>query len=86
MARLVGAVGVRRVNSARIERIAGPFVLGLDHGEQYEREHAAFRRAVLADGLPRLRSLAATLADDLLAAARPRGHIDVVGESSCPCW
>lgn len=71
---------IAEVNSARIERIAGPFILGLDYGEQYEREHAALRRAVRADDLPRLRSLAATLADDLLAAARPRGHIDVVGE------
>ena len=35
---------VAPVNGPRIEVAAGPFILGYDRGDQYDREHAVLRR------------------------------------------
>ena len=75
-----GDFTLAEVNAPTIERWSGPFILGLDRGEVYEREAAALRRAVPPEDLPRVRGLVAATAADLLDGARPHGRVDVVGE------
>ncbi|HET9443262.1 MAG TPA: cytochrome P450 [Acidimicrobiales bacterium] len=68
------------LNGPPIERWSGPFILGMDRGDTYDREAAALRRAVPGDELPRVRALVRANAEALLA--RSDGRIDVVGEYS----
>lgn len=71
---------VSEVNGARMERWSGPFILGMDRGEGYEREAGALHRAVSVDDLDRIRELVATEAAQLIDQARQQGRIDVVQE------
>ena len=73
-----GDFTLAEVNGPPIERWSGAFILGMDRGEAYEREAGALRRAVPHDDLPRIRALVASIAEELLAAARPLGRIDLV--------
>jgi hypothetical protein len=34
------------INAARMERISGPFILGMDRGAQFDRENAVIHRIV----------------------------------------
>ncbi len=70
---------IEPVNAPRIDRIDGPFILGMDRGPQYDREEAALRKAVRPGDLEHVRSQAAARAAELIEAARPLRRIDVVG-------
>ena len=69
---------VSQINAPKIDQLDGPFILGMDRGPQYEREHAVLRAAALPSDLPRIGSFVATEAAGLIDAARPSGRIDVV--------
>lgn len=71
---------VAEVNGRRMYRWSGPFILGMDRGEAYDREAGALRRAVPTDDLDRIRGLVATEATQLIDQARVEGRIDVVGQ------
>ena len=70
---------IEPINAPRINRLDGPFILGMDRGPQYDREQAALRKAVRPYDLERVRTQAAARAAELIDAARPLGRIDVVG-------
>jgi cytochrome P450 len=69
---------IAEINEARINACDGPFILGMDRSPQYDTEAATLREAVRHDDLERIRSLVRQNANELVAAARPSGQIDVV--------
>ena len=69
---------IREVNEERINAIDGPFILGMDRSEEYDRESAALKAAVRRDDLERIRSFVRQNAEALTAAAAVHGRIDVV--------
>ena len=69
-----------QLNGPKIDRLDGPFILGLDRGPQYDRELALLHRVLLPADLERIRRFVAEQAALQIAAARPRGRIDVVNE------
>jgi cytochrome P450 len=69
---------IAEVNEARINQSDGPFILGMDRSPQYDTEAATLREAVRPEDLERIRRLVKQRADELVAAARPDGKIDVV--------
>ena len=75
---------VAEVNAPSMNRWSGPFILGTDRGETYDREVSALRRAAPAEDLPRVRDLVAANAAELVAAALPSGRLDVVNDLARP--
>ncbi|MDQ6942289.1 MAG: cytochrome P450 [Candidatus Eremiobacteraeota bacterium] len=69
-----------QLNGPKIDRLDGPFILGIDRGPQYDRELALLHRVLLRSDLERIRRFVAEQAALQIAAARPRGRIDVVNE------
>ncbi len=69
-----------QLNGPKIDRLDGPFILGLDRGPQYDRELALLHRVLLRSDLERIRQFVAEQAALQIAAARTRGRIDVVNE------
>jgi cytochrome P450 len=75
---------IAEVNADAMDRINGPFVLGMDRSELYTRERSVLARCVQADDQARVRREVSATGADLLAAAVPRGRIDVVQELARP--
>src|SRR5438309_8818564 len=75
-----GDFTIAAVNAARMERWSGPFILGMDRGDAYQREIEALGSVVRPDDLATIRRLTGEWAAELIDAARPQGRIDVVGE------
>ena len=71
---------IAEVNAPSIHRWSGPFILGTDRGDVYDRELAVLRRAAPHTDLPRVRELVVTTAAQLVDAARLRGRLDVVND------
>lgn len=69
---------IREVNEERINAIDGPFILGMDRSEEYDREAAALRAVVRRDDLERIRSFVRQNAETLTRVAIMQGRIDVV--------
>jgi cytochrome P450 len=69
---------ISEVNQAHFAAIDGPFFLGMDRSEEYEREAGTMRKVVRADDLDRIRVFVTESARALVEAARPQGEIDVV--------
>lgn len=69
---------IAEINEARFNEGDGPFILGMDRSPQYDTESATLRKVVRPDDLERIRSFVRHEADELIAAARPSGNIDVV--------
>ena len=70
---------VAEINAARMDRISGPFILGMDRSPQYDHESAAIRSIVKSTDLDWIRSIVRETAQSLLKAAQPYGRIDVSG-------
>jgi cytochrome P450/glutathione S-transferase len=71
---------ISEVNAVPINRIDGPFILGMDRSPQYEREAATLREVVRREDLPRIRSFVAETAAACIRAAQPQAQIDVVSD------
>lgn len=69
---------VSEINAENINRHDGPFILGMDASEQYDREEQLLREAVRRDDLDRISSIAAENAATLIREAEARGQIDIV--------
>ncbi|MGI8686607.1 MAG: cytochrome P450 [Acidimicrobiales bacterium] len=69
---------VAEVNSPSMVRWNGPFILGMDRGETYDREAGVLHRAAPAGEVSRVQESAAEAAAGLVDLARPAGRIDVV--------
>lgn len=66
------------VNGPGIDRINGPFILAMDRGPEYDRDHAALRAAARREDEHRVRDLARDAAARAIDAARPRRRIEAV--------
>jgi len=75
---------VAEVNATSFDRINGPFLLGMDRSELYARERSILDCCVRADDHVRIHQDVASTAAELMAAAGPRGRIDVVQELARP--
>ena len=70
---------IAEINAFRMDRISGPFVLGMDRSPQFDQEAAAIRAVVKPGDLDRIRQIVRDTARNMLNAARPNGRIDVAG-------
>lgn len=70
---------IAEINAARMDRISGPFILGMDRSAQYDRENAAIHSVVKATDLDWVRRIVNGTADSLIAAAGPTGRLDLAG-------
>lgn len=52
-----------------MDRVNGPFILGMDRGAQYERENAILHRCVHPGDLDRIRQLVRDAATELIDVA-----------------
>jgi cytochrome P450/glutathione S-transferase len=75
-----GRYTIVEINSARMDRISGPFILGMDRGAQFDRENAAIRSVVRPTDLDWVRRIVNETANGLIAAATPAGRLDLSGE------
>jgi cytochrome P450/glutathione S-transferase len=69
---------ISQINAERIDKIDGPFILGMDASKEYDREIAVLHEVVRKEDLPAIREFVAQTALELISAARIRGRIDVV--------
>lgn len=68
----------------KMEAVTGPFILGVDDVPLYHHDHAAMDRAVTREDLPGLAQRMYETAQQLVAARRDDGEIDVVSELADP--
>lgn len=71
---------IAELNAPVMDRVNGPFILGMDRGPQYERENAILHQCVHPGDLDRIREHVRDTATELVDAARPAGRIDVVNQ------
>jgi cytochrome P450 len=71
---------IAQINAARMERISGPFILGMDRGTQFDREIAAIRNIVKPTDLEWVRRIVNETAANLISAAMPERRLDLSGE------
>jgi cytochrome P450 len=70
---------IAQINAARMERISGPFILGMDRGAQFDRENAAIHSIVKPTDLQWVRRIVSETAGSLIATATPAGRLDLSG-------
>lgn len=70
---------IAQINAARMDRISGPFILGMDRSAQYDRENAAIRSIVKPTDLDWVRDIVRRTTDSLISAARPTARLDLSG-------
>jgi cytochrome P450/glutathione S-transferase len=71
---------IAEINAARMDRISGPFLLGMDRSAQYDRENEAIHSIVKTTDLDWVRGIVKRTADSLIAAAGPARRLDLAGE------
>jgi cytochrome P450/glutathione S-transferase len=70
---------VAEINAARMDRISGPFILGMDRSTEYDRESAAIRGVIKPTDLDWIRNIVSGTTQSLVKAAQPYGRLDVAG-------
>src|SRR3954454_25378303 len=75
---------IAEVNAATMDRIDGPFILGLDRSELFTRERAILQGCVHPSDPERIRGFVMATAAELVGAAASRGRIDVVQDLARP--
>ena len=70
-----------KLYAPKIERIGGPFIIGMENTPQYERDVSILRLAIPRGDLPSIRSFIADCVDQLIQAALPQGKIDLANVS-----
>lgn len=75
---------VAEVNAVAMDRVNGPFILGMDRSPQTLRERSLLERCVHHGDTERIRAFAAATAAELVDQARPRGRVDVVQDLARP--
>jgi cytochrome P450 len=69
---------ISQVNGPSIDRINGPFILAMDRGPEYDRDHAALRACAKREDAERVRRMAHDAAARAIDAARPQRRIEAV--------
>jgi len=75
---------VAEVNGSAMDRVNGPFILGMDRSRQTLRERELLQRCVHDGDGDRIRSIVSTTAAELVDQTRVRGRIDVVQDLARP--
>jgi cytochrome P450 len=75
---------VSQINAPNIDRLDGPFILGMDRSEQYDREAAVLREAVRKDDLQRIRTFVARTAAEIVGSIKAQERIDIVNGFARP--
>jgi cytochrome P450/glutathione S-transferase len=70
---------IAEINAARMDRISGPFILGMDRGTQYDRENAAIHSIIKPTDMDWVRRIASRTAQAMVEASRPYRRLDVSG-------
>jgi cytochrome P450 len=70
---------IAEINAARMNRISGPFILGMDRSAEYDRESAAIRGVVKPADLEWVRRIVSGTVQSLVEAAQPLGRLDLAG-------
>jgi cytochrome P450 len=73
-----GDFTISQVNGPSIDRINGPFILAMDRGPEYDRDHAALRACAKREDAERIRRMAREVCDAAVGAARPQHRIEAV--------
>jgi glutathione S-transferase len=68
---------IAQINAARMDRISGPFILGMDRCAQFDSELAAIRSIVKPTDLDWVRRIVKETATSLVETARPIGRLDL---------
>jgi cytochrome P450 len=71
-------------NAATMDRVNGPFILGMDRSPQYLRERSILERCIHDGDADRIRAFVATTAAELVEASQARGRLDVVQDLARP--
>lgn len=79
-----GDFTIAEVNAATMDRIDGPFILGMDRSEQFTRERTILQSCVHPSDSERIRTFVAATAAQLVGAAATQGRIDVVQDLARP--
>ncbi len=75
---------IAEINGPNMQRLNGPFFLGMDRSEAYSQEQGALRRVIKPGEDQLIRSIVKTHCDDMINAALPVGRIDMVSQFSRP--
>lgn len=75
---------ISEINAHNIDRLDGPFILGMDRSAEYDREAGMLREAVRREDLERIRQFSARTATEMIESARQQGRIDVVNGFARP--
>jgi cytochrome P450/glutathione S-transferase len=70
---------IAKINASRMDRISGPFMLGMDRSAQFDAENSAIHSVVKLADLDWVRRIVSCTADSLISAARPDRRLDVAG-------
>lgn len=73
-----GDFTISQVNGPSINRINGPFILAMDRGPEYARDHAALRLAARYEDIPRVQQMARDNAARRVERVRSAGKIEAV--------
>ena len=76
---------IAEINADGMDRISGPFILGMDRGAQFDRENAAIRTVVKSTDLDWVRRIVTETANGLIITAAPAGRLDVSAEYARIC-
>ncbi len=69
---------ISQVNGPSIDRINGPFILAMDRGPEYDRDHAALRACARREDAERIRQMAREACARAIDAARAQHRIEAV--------
>lgn len=75
---------IAEINAPNMQRLNGPFFLGMDRSEQYSREQGALRRVIQPNEAELIRRIVRKHCDELVQAALPVGRIDMVSQLARP--
>ncbi len=71
-------------NAATMDRVNGPFILGMDRSPQYLRERSILQRCIHEGDADRIRAFVAATAAQLLERRQGSGRLDVVQDLARP--
>lgn len=69
---------IAEINAAPMNRISGPFLLGMDQSPQYDRESMAVHSILRPTDLDWVRRIVTETAQSLIGVAKTQGRLDVV--------
>ncbi len=75
---------VAELNAARMARVNGPFVLGMDRSPLYERERSILQQSIEPGDAERIRTIVQRNAGKLVGEVRAAGRLDVVQQLARP--